>query len=190
MKPSILIFSLLFAAGSVLAQAPVQPQNHAATQQPERSQSSTAGQRVPTVTRTVRMFTQIENDWIDAVQRRDRGALKDIVAVNFELRSAEAPGTPTPREESITHAFQVKPFQSSIGQMAVHEYGEVLVVSFLWKLEVPKNGPLPQKLFVIDTFKQIDGNWQAVARYTAPVADPAKTVPGSVTAAPAIKKAI
>jgi hypothetical protein len=145
---------------------------------------------VPTVTRTIQTFSTLENDWLDAVHGRDRATLDKIVADNFEMRSAAQPGTPTPREPSLAHALALAPFQSSIEQMAAHEYGEIVVVSFLWKLQVAKASPLPQKLFVVDTWKRTGDNWQVVTRYTAPVADAAKTVPGAVTAEPVIKKAI
>jgi ketosteroid isomerase-like protein len=174
MKPSIILFSLLIAAGTALAQAP----------------TGKPGRVVPTVTRTIQMFSTLENEWLDAVQRRDQDALKKIVAPNFEQRSAAAPGTPTPRAESIGHALQQPPFHSSIEQMAAHEFGELVVVSFLWKLEVPKTGALPQKVFVVDTWKRSDGEWQVVTRYTAPVADAARNVPGEVLSAPVVNKKI
>jgi ketosteroid isomerase-like protein len=173
MKPTIVFFSLLIAAGTALAQAP----------------TGKPGRVVPTVTRTIQIFSTLENEWLDAVQRRDHDALKKIVADDFELRNAAAPGTPTPREESLGHALQVAPFQSSIEQMAAHEYGDIVVVSFLWKLAVPKDGALPQKVFVVDTWKRSGGNWQVVTRYTAPV-DAARNVPGAVQNAPAIEKKI
>jgi ketosteroid isomerase-like protein len=172
MKPTILFLGL-FVAGAALAQAP----------------TGKPGRLVPTVTRTIQTFSALENDWLDAVQARDRAALQKIVAANFELRSSAQPGTPTPREESLNHALQLAPFHSSIEQMAAHEYGDIVVLSFLWNLQVPKGGPLPQKLFVVDTWKRNDGEWQVVTRYTAPVSDAATKVPGAVTGAPSVKKA-
>lgn len=172
MKPSIIFCSLSIAAGAAVAQVP----------------AARPARVIPTVTRTIQIFGALENDWLDAVQRRDRDALKKIVADDFELRNAAAPGTPTPREESLGHALQVAPFQSSIEQMAAHEYGDVVVVSFLWKLAVPKKGALPQKIFVVDTWKRHGGDWQVVTRYTAPVGDAALNVPGAVLNAAAIEK--
>lgn len=172
MKLSILFFSCLIAAGTTLAQAP----------------AARPARVIPTVTRTIQMFGALENDWLDAVQRRDRDALKKIVSDDFELRNASAPGTPVPREESLGHALRVAPFQSSIEQMAAHEYGDIVVVSFLWKLAVPKKGATPQKVFVVDTWKRHDGEWQVVTRYTAPVADAAMIVPGAMPTAPMIEK--
>ena len=170
----LLLCYLLLAAGTALAQAP----------------AGNPGRVVPTVTRTIQIFSTLENAWLDAVQRRDSGALKKIVAANFELRSAAAPGTPTPREESISHSLEVPPFHSSIQQMAAHEYGELVVVSFLWNLDVPPTSALAQKVFVIDTWKRSDGDWQVVTRYAAPVGDAVKNVPGAMPNATAIDKKI
>lgn len=175
MKLAIVSVALVVTAGAAPAQAPP---------------GKPPARQVPTVTRTIQMFSVLENEWLDAVQRRDQNALKKIVADSFEQRDAAMPGIPTPRAESIEQALKLAPFHSSIGQMAAHEYGDLVVVSFLWKLEVPPAGALAQKVFVVDTWKQANGNWQVVTRYTAPVADSPKHVPGAVTTAPAIDKKI
>jgi hypothetical protein len=144
------------------------------------AQVGPSGRGIPTVTRTVKMFSGLENELFDAIQKRDRAALDKLVADNFELRSAAAPGTPTAREEWLTQSLQLAPFESSIEQMAVHEYGELMVVSFLWKINAAKGAALPQSVFVVDTWKRSKGNWQAMARYAAPVAGAMPDVPGAV----------
>jgi ketosteroid isomerase-like protein len=174
MKPFLIFSSLLIVAAAVHAQAPT---------------GKPPARVIPTVTRTIQIFSTLENQWLDAVQRRDQAALKKLVAADFEQRTAAAPGTPTPREEAIDNALKAAPFQSSISQMAAHEYGELVMVSFLWTLQVPAGGALPQKVFVVDTWKRGDGEWQVVTRYAAPVTSGAAQVPGSVTnSAPLDKK--
>lgn len=145
---------------------------------------------IPTVTLLVKTFSELEGDWIDAVQAKDRTAIDNLLAPNFEVRTAAAPGQPTPREESIKHALQQAPFASQLGQMAAHEFGDVVIVSFLWKLEVTKSNSLAQQIFVVDTWKKIDGKWQVMVRYASPSAAPAKAVPGAETGEPVIKKKI
>jgi ketosteroid isomerase-like protein len=164
MKPFLILVSLLIAAGSVLAEG----------------QATAPGRTVPTKTLGVKIFSDLENEWLDAVHKRDREALNKIVAPRFELRSAAAPGTPTPREESLDQSLQLAPFQSSIGQMAVHEYGDVMVVSFLWKIDAAKQTALPRSVFVVDTWKRNQDSWQVVARYVAPVVEGAANVPGAM----------
>ncbi|MES2160764.1 MAG: nuclear transport factor 2 family protein [Pseudomonadota bacterium] len=143
---------------------------------------------VPTVTRTVQLFSTLEGDWLDAVHQRDAVALKKIVADEFELRSASVPGRPTARAEWQQQAFAAPALESSIEQMAVHEYGELAVVSFMWKIAAPKNSAVPTQVFVVDTWKQMEGGWKAVARYAATVDGASKAVPGSDLATPAINK--
>jgi ketosteroid isomerase-like protein len=145
---------------------------------------------VPTVTLTVKQFTEMENDWLDAVRQRDADAINRLVADNFELRTAAAPGRPTARAEWLKQAQSGAPFESRIEQMATHEYGPLMVVSFLWKLDVAKTSPLPQQVFVIDTWRQGDKGWQVVTRYAAPVEAGAKAVPGTEPGPPAVNKKI
>jgi ketosteroid isomerase-like protein len=145
---------------------------------------------IPTVTLTVKQFTELENDWLDAVHQRDTEALNRLVAERFELRTSAAPGRPTARAEWLKQAQSGTPFESHIEQMATHEYGPLMVVSFLWKLDVPKTSPLPQQVFVIDTWQQGDKGWQVVTRYAAPVQAGAKAVPGTEPGPPAVDKKI
>ncbi|MBA5686821.1 nuclear transport factor 2 family protein [Rugamonas apoptosis] len=145
---------------------------------------------VPTVTLTVKQFSELEEDWLQAVRQHDTDALNRLVADNFELRTSAAPGRPTARAAWLKQAQSGAPFESRIEQMAVHEYGPLMVVSFLWKLDVPKTSPLPQQVFVIDTWKQGDNGWQVVTRYAAPVQAGAKAVPGAEPGPPAVDKKI
>ena len=67
---------------------------------------------------------------------------------------------------------QLAPFHSSIGQMAAHEYGELVVVSFLWKLQVPPRQPRCRRRCSWSTpGSATTASWQVVTRYTAPVGD-------------------
>lgn len=145
---------------------------------------------VPTVTLTVKQFSELEEDWLQAVRQHDTDALNRLVAPGFELRTSAAPGRPTARAEWLKQAQSGAPFDSRIEQMAVHEYGQLMVVSFLWQLDVPKTSPLPRQVFVIDTWKQGDSGWQVVTRYAAPVQAGAKAVPGAEPGPAAVDKKI
>lgn len=145
---------------------------------------------VPTVTLLVKIFSELENSWNDAVQNKDLTTLNNIIAPGFELRRAALPGQPTPRAESIEQSLKDVPFSSSIGQMAAHEFSDVIIVSFMWTLEVKKSSPIAQKIFVIDTWKKFDDKWQVVVRYASPVSEPSKNVPGAEILVSDIKKKI
>src|SRR4051794_25656957 len=75
---SILPFAVSILLSSAVAKAADAPANH--------------GRVVATVTKTVQIFSTLENAWLDAVEKRDAGALKKIMADDFELRTAAAPG--------------------------------------------------------------------------------------------------
>lgn len=156
MKPLLILACFLFAASAV------------------------AG---PTPTRNVVTFTQLENSWIEAVQKHDTKALDKILAPDYELRSGNTPGVPTPRDDSLKQSLASPAFQSSIGQMAVHEYGDLMVVSFMWKITAPQGAGLAQNVFVVDTWKRAGDNWQVLVRYASPV-DTAAAVPGAVPPSP------
>jgi ketosteroid isomerase-like protein len=142
-------------------------------------QAPTGGRGGPVPTRNVSIFTKLENAWIDAVQRHDTEALARIVSDDFEIRSAPTPGVPTAREDAM-HAWAQLPAQpSAIGQMAVHEYGELMVVSFVWKLGEGGAGP-SQSFLVVDTWKRAGADWKVAVRYAAPIVEGAAAVPGTV----------
>ncbi|HWW05567.1 nuclear transport factor 2 family protein [Collimonas sp.] len=169
MKKISLLFALLLGSHvSGFAQQVEQAEQAAAPVQ----------RTVPTVTRTVQIFSTLENELNDAVQQRNSGVIDKRLAVDYELRSAAAPGRPTPRAESIASALKQTPFASQVQQMAVHEYGAVMVVSFLWSLDVAVSSPLAKNIFVVDTWKQVDGDWKLATRYAAPADAQHKTVPG------------
>jgi hypothetical protein len=137
-------------------------------------QAGPGGRGGPVPTRNVLTFTKLENDMLDAVRRHDAEALARIVGDDFEIRSAAAPGVPTARDEALHAWAQLPVQQSSIGQMAVHEYGELMVVSFVWKLA-------EQSFFVVDTWKRAGNEWKVSVRYAAPIMAGAAAVPGAVT---------
>jgi hypothetical protein len=67
--------------------------------------------------------------------------------------------------------------------MAVHEYPDLMVVSFMWKIAAPQGAGLAQNVFVVDTWKRAGDSWQVVVRYAAP-ADAQAVIPGAVAPSP------
>lgn len=143
-------------------------------------QAPTGGRGGPVPTRNVAIFTKLENALADAVQRRDADAMARIVSDDFEIRSAPVPGVPTARDAALQAWSQLPaPASSAIGQMAVHDYGELMVVSFVSK---QVTGAAAQSFFVVDTWKRAGTDWKLAVRYAAPIVEGAAVVPG--TAAP------
>jgi ketosteroid isomerase-like protein len=163
MKRLLILLGLSAVLGNALASGQVAP--------------SGRGGSIPT--RDVATFTKLENEWHDAIRRHDAQALARIVSEDFEIRSAAAPGVPTARDDALHAWAQMPALQSSIGQMAVHDYGELMVVSFVWKLAEGDGRP-PQTFFVVDTWKRAGAEWKAAVRYAAPIVDGGALVPGAV----------
>lgn len=162
MKRFLMFFGLSAALGSAMA----------------AGQAPTGGRGGPVPTRTVAIFTKLENALIDAAQRHDADALSHLVSDDFEIRSAPVPGVPTARDEALQAWMQVPAQPSAIGQMAVHEYGDLMVVSFVWKRG--EGAAASQSFFVVDTWKRAGADWKVAVRYAAPLVDGAAAVPGTV----------
>lgn len=167
MKRFLITLGLLASFGSAVAAGQAAPTGR--------------GGAVVTPTRNVLIFTKLENDWFDAIQRHDLDAIGRYVTDDFEIRSTPVPGVPTAREEALRQWSQMPAARSAISQMAVHEYGDLMLVSFLWTLgEGGAAQSSRQSFFVIDTWKRIGTDWKVAVRYAAPVGEGGASVPGTV----------
>lgn len=123
-----------------------------------------APSRVPTVTRLVKIFAELETGLDEAIVHADTAAVDKLVAEDFEMRAGNAPGTPIPRDAAMEavqreglHRFE---------QIAVHDYGTVAVVSFAQR--PVRNGGAP--VFVIDVWRRASSEsspdaWKLATRY-------------------------
>lgn len=137
-------------------------------------------QRIPIVTRLVQLFSTLENELMTAVQKGDLTAIDKMLAEDFELRSGVMPGTPTPRAAWLrySHGQLVAPIE----QMAVHDYGTVAVVSYLWKWQARHD------IFIVDVWDKSGDAWKLSVRYASPAGDRRFSIPGAVLESPPFKK--
>jgi ketosteroid isomerase-like protein len=163
MKRFLITLALLASFGSAMAAGQAAPRGHGA----------------PVPTRNIMIFTKLENDWFDAIQRHDEQAIGRYVTDDFEIRSAPTPGVPTARDEAMRQWTQMPATHAAVKQMAVHEYGDLMLVSFLWTLG---EGASAQSFFVVDTWKRVGTDWRVAVRYAAPVGSSGASVPGTVPA--------
>lgn len=131
--------------------------------------------RVPTVTRLVKVFLDLESQLLQAQRGGDAAALQPLLADDFEMRVARRPGTPIPRAEWLAAVDRRKPPEAVIEQMAAHEHGAVVDVSFLLR---PTDAQAGAPLFVVDTWAKDGPAWRLKVRYAAPVGTAALRVPG------------
>jgi ketosteroid isomerase-like protein len=159
MKRFLIALGMLAAFGGALAAEQATPSGRGA---------------VVTPTRNILIFTKLENEWQDAIRRHDAQAIRRYVTDDFEIRASPVPGVPTALVDALDQWGRAPATQSSIGQMAVHEYGDLMLVSFKWTLA---DGP---SYFVVDAWKRVGTEWKAAVRYAAPVDENAPIVPGAV----------
>ncbi len=126
--------------------------------------------RILTPTRSVTKYTALEKNLFQALQENNRAGVENILTEDFEAWSAEK-NPPTPRAEWVeTFAGNLKSFR--IHNMAVREFGDVAVVSFLLERTGMANGKaMSPVLFVVDVWQQ-KGDKLAV-RYASSPANPA-----------------
>jgi ketosteroid isomerase-like protein len=163
MKRFLIALGMLAACGGALAAEQAAPTGRGA---------------VVTPTRNVLTFTKLENEWFDAIQRHDAQAIRRYVTDDFEIRSSKVPGVPTALADVLDQWSREPAMNASIAQMAVHEYGDLMLVSFKWTLA---DGAAARSYFVVDAWKRVGTEWKAAVRYAAPVDENAAPVPGTVT---------
>jgi uncharacterized protein DUF4440 len=124
----------------------------------------------PTVTRLVQVFTGLETEWMQAVQKKDQATLERLLLDDFELRAADAPGVPVPRADWIRDALGAAAVRSfDLRQMAVRALADTAVVSFVCHVDTGTTAPQSTgDILVVDIWLQRQGEWKAAARYLAP----------------------
>jgi hypothetical protein len=124
--------------------------------------------RIPTVTRLVKIFSELETRLVDAAHAQDRSVLDAMLDPRFELREGDAPGTPIPRDEWMRLARTSAQTQPQLAQMAVHDFGTVATVSFADTASRPPR-------FIVDVWKRDGEGWKLAVRYRSDVAAQAGT---------------
>lgn len=143
--------------------------------------------RIPTVTRLVKLFLDLEGKLIHAVDERDTRAVSSLLSDDFEMRVDAMPGNPVPRDAWLRKSFGESKSSSTIEQMAVHDLGKAAVVSYLWKIKTAKSES-ERNIFVIDVWKREGKDWKLAVRYAAPSQKDATAIPGGDLSTPAFEK--
>ena len=120
--------------------------------------------RVMTVTRSVVMFSDLENKLDAAGRGNDEASVARWLAPNFEQRDGAAPGRPLPRAEWLKASQAAQ----EISQMAVHDYGSVAVVSF---------ADTARHAFVIDVWNKTADGFALSVRYVSSSGTASQTKP-------------
>ena len=133
------------------------------------AQPAPASGRIPTVTRLVKLFTGLEGDLVARTHAKDAAALDAILDPAFELRAGNAPGTPVPRDAWIRDARAAQRAPPLIEQMAVHDFGDIAIVSFR-ETAAGASTRRGSARFVVDCWKRDGDSWKLAVRYASDAA--------------------
>jgi hypothetical protein len=133
--------------------------------------------RIPTVTRLVHIFFQLEGKLSKAVEKQDMPTASKLLSDDFEMRVSTKPGTPIPRAAWIQQSFAEPKSSRVMKQMAVHDFGKITIVSYLWKITDAKS-KMGRDIFIVDTWRQEAGAWKLAVRYAGPAAQSDYPIPG------------
>ena len=144
--------------------------------------------RIPTVTRLVKAFMELESALESNIQAGNAAALEKTLTDDFELRTGALPSNPTPRAEWTRQAL-AKPHRSAaIEQMAVHDLGNHAIVSFLETSSAGGKRDPAKDIFVVDVWKRAGDQWQLAIRYASPAGSRDFVIPGASKEMPIPKK--
>lgn len=143
--------------------------------------------RIPTVTRLVVVFSHLEDKLSDAAQKHDKATVSHLLDQDFEMRVAAMPGRTIPRSTWIQQSFDEPKSSRRVEQMAVHQYGNIAIASFLWRITPTGPGAF-RRIFVVDIWRQESGTWKLAVRYAGPAVKGPFPIPGAPADEPAMKK--
>ena len=124
--------------------------------------------RIPTVTRLVKVFSDLEAELQEQARSADPAALESSLDPSFEMREGGAPGTPVPRDDWIRRTRATAAQHRSIDQMAVHDLGSYALVSFR-EVETATTAGSRHQRFVVDCWKRDGDSWKLAIRYASDV---------------------
>ena len=127
---------------------------------------------VPTVTRLVKQFSDLERGLADKARAKDASALDAMLDPSFEMRIGSAPGSPVPRDAWIAETRAASGQAPRIEQMAVHDFGTIAVLSF-----VERDGEASH--FIVDCWKRDGDSWKLAVRYASDASARGMKLPAS-----------
>jgi ketosteroid isomerase-like protein len=121
--------------------------------------------RTITPTRQVAQFSELENQWVDAIQHKDEPALDHLLTDEFEMLTTLAPN-PIERDEFVEATPNLKIDSYRVSQMTVHDYGDTAVVNFLANVKGQFRGrDWSAQYFIVDVWRKNGDTWQVAVRY-------------------------
>ena len=124
-----------------------------------------------TATKQVTMFTGLEKQLLQAVQKKDKSAVTAMTADDFQIEMPDA--DPLAREDWLDSVaekdFTLKSF--ILRQMSVADLGDAAVVKYDRVQQVTFKGKDESgEFFVVDLWKKSGDSWKLGNRYVAKIA--------------------
>ena len=122
--------------------------------------------RTITPTRQVAEFSDLENQWMHALQNNDRFALDHLLTEDFEILTPLAANAIDRDEfiQAVTGSLRLQSYR--ISQMTVHDFGDTAVVNFLINAKGQfRRRDSAGQYFVIDVWRKSGNRWEAAVRY-------------------------
>jgi len=148
--------SILIAAGLLaVAQEPVKPKSNP---------------RIMTATRQVTMFTNLETQFLQAVQKKDKARLQAMLTDDFvvEMPNADRLAGDEWMDSVLAKDFILKRF--GVRQVSVSDLGNAVAVKFDRLQEATYKGAAESgEFFVVDLWKKDGDTWKLANRYVSKI---------------------
>jgi hypothetical protein len=117
------------------------------------------------------LFTKLERDWTEALQKKDKTALDAILAPEFMLWNSDNPENPLSRADWIQHELtSCEALSSSHRGITIRAFSGVAVVSFVESRQrAIGRKDCSGEYFIVDVWEANHDKWQASARYASPL---------------------
>ncbi len=130
----------------------------------------TLNPRIITATKQVTMFTGLENQMLQAVQKKDKAALEAMLTEDFaiEIPDADMMAGEDWLDSVMSRDFNLKSFV--IRQMSVAQLSDAAIVKYDRIQDSTYQGkPDGGEFFVVDLWKKSGDSWKLTNRYVAKV---------------------
>lgn len=133
--------------------------------------------RIITATRQAALFSGLEKQLLQAIQKKDKPALQNLLTDDFEIFMPDADPLPGDDwlDEIIAQDFSLKSF--IVRQLSVTDQGDSAVVSFDRVQQAAYKGRSESgEFFVVDLWKKSGDSWKLSNRYVVKVSDTPENV--------------
>ncbi len=143
---------------------------NAAAQRKERKGTPETERQASDARSFMELFTKLERDWMNAVQKRDRDALDAILAPEFIVRTSADPEHPVSRADwmqDVLTNYEVRSYD--FREVTIRAFLGVAIVSFIESQQATIKGKESSgDLFIVDIWETNREKWQPAARFVAP----------------------